>query len=126
MNIGFGWGDPIGVFGVVLLIILIGSVSSWLKVRAQQATLREAIRSGQPVDPALLGTIERDRIDPRGLMIGGLVTVAVAIALPVFGWQIGRVSGDAEVFGVMLGVAAFPGLVGLALLLGAALAGRGR
>ena len=118
MNIDFGWGDPISLFGFVLIIILIGSVSSYLKVRAQQKTLREAIRAGQPIDPALLGSLERDSgADPRSLRIGGLVTLAVAVALVLFGWQIGRVAGDDEVFGVMIAVAAFPALIGIALLI---------
>ena len=126
MNIDFGWGDPISLFGFVLIIILIGSVSSYLKVRAQQKTLREAIRAGQPIDPALLGSLERDSgADPRSLRIGGLVTLAVAVALVLFGWQIGRVAGDDEVFGVMIAVAAFPALIGIALLIASTTAKRG-
>ena len=125
MNIDFGWGDPISVFGFVLIIILIGSVSSYLKVRAQQKTLREAIRAGQPIDPALLGSIGREgSVDPRGLRIGGLVTLAAAVALVLFGWQIGRVAGDDEVFGVMVAVAAFPALIGIALLVGSSMVKR--
>ena len=122
MDMNFGFGTPIGVFTFVLLIILIGNVFSWLRTRAQMETMREAIRSGQPIDPSILAALEpHERDARRGFLVGGLVTLAVAVALVVFGWQIARVTGDDQVAGVMLAVSAFPGLIGVALLIGAAL-----
>ena len=117
----FGWGVPPGVFGFVILLVLIGSVTSWLKTRAEQATLREAIRAGQPIDPHLLASLQDSPKRTReGLRIGGFVTIAVAIALVGFGFLLERASGDDQILLVMSGVALFPGLVGVALLLASA------
>ena len=125
MDFGFGWDAPLGVFGFVILIILIGNLFSWLKVRAQQETLREAIRSGQPLDPSIVETLDSGRRENReGLFVGGLITLAAAAALVLFGWQMGRVADEPDLLGVMLAVAAFPALVGIALLVTAAVTRR--
>ena len=117
----FGWGVPSGVFGFVILLILIGSVTSWLKTRAEQATLREAIRAGQPIDERLLSSLQDSPKHTReGLRVGGFVTIAAGIALVGFGYSLERASGDDQILLVMSGVALFPGLIGVALLLAAA------
>lgn len=110
------WYSGMGVFGFVIAIILIGSFFSYLKERSRTDLIREAMRSGQPIDPALFEDL-RDSSERGGLMVGGLITMAVAIGLLIFGYQIGVAEGDKEVFEIFKGIAAIPGLVGVALFL---------
>lgn len=114
------WGSPVLLLGFIVLLVAFGGLFSWLKTRAEQATLREAIRSGQPIDPEALRMIGEQPRDRRaGLLTGGLVTIAVALALVVFGLVVGRTEGDPSVFPIMAAIAGFPGLVGIALLIAA-------
>lgn len=112
------YGAPIGVFGFVILIILIGSVFSYLKVRSNNETIRRLAETGQPIDPTLLSHLNRDgeASSGGGMLVGGVITLAVAVALYLFGQQIGAVSGDDEVGPIFRAIALFPALIGGALV----------
>lgn len=112
------WGfPPLGVFGFIVAIVFIASLFSFLKARSAHETIRQLAASGQPIDRSLLKSIEGDDQDNGlGLVVGGTVTLAVAVALVLFGQQIGVIAGDDEVGPVLRAVAVFPGLIGLALL----------
>ncbi|GGD02359.1 hypothetical protein [Aquisalinus flavus] len=120
------WQAPMGVFTFVILIVLINGLFHWLKVRSQQQTLREAIKSGVQIDPEALKAVAVSRNDdsPGGRVFVGLILVAVACALMFFGYQIGRADGDPEVFTIFQGIAAFPGLIGVVFLISAPFARR--
>lgn len=119
---GFGifGGAPLGVFGFVVLLALIGGVSSWLKVRAVQETIQAAIQAGTPLDPAtireLKGTGDTDD-GPANYGLVGLILLAVAAALIVFGAAVGLGGEGDKAFYVFIGIAAFPGLIGVAFLI---------
>jgi len=82
----------IGLWTFILAIILIGSLFDYLKSRSRNEVIREALKSGQPLDPE---TLKDFRSDDRGrLIIGGLVTMAVAMGLVFMGYQIGKTDGD--------------------------------
>ena len=113
----FGYGQ-IGVFGFVLAIILIGSFFNYLKIRSNNETIRALAASGQSVDPELLNHLGREsRETGPGMMIGGFITLAVAVGLYFFGMQIGAVTGDEELGPVFRAIAMIPGFVGAALLI---------
>lgn len=113
----FGWGQPISVFGFVILIVLIGSLFSWLKTRSQQETIREAIKAGIELDPDMLNKLESSSGGKGGIMLGGMICIAVAVALVFFGYQIGKVETDEQILTIFLGIAGFPFMVGVVLLL---------
>lgn len=112
------WDQPVGLWGFIIIIVLIGSVTSYMKYKSRNDLMKEALRSGQEIDPAILEDLKDPDGDGSGLMIGGAVTLAVAVGLVIMGYQIGKVEGDDEIFEVMKGVAAIPGLIGIVLLIG--------
>ena len=115
------WGSPVLLLGFVLLLALFGGVTALLKTRSEQATLREAIRAGQPIDASLLSRVEASPRQTReGLRTGGFVTIAVALALIGFGLVMNRATGDEQIALVMSGIALFPGLIGASLILASA------
>lgn len=107
----------ISVFGFVIAIVLIGSLFNYLQERSRNETLRDLAAKGHPIDPETLRSLRKDRSSTAGLLTGGFVTIAVAAALIVFGRVLGSIDGDQEVATVFLGISAFPGFVGIALLL---------
>jgi len=117
-------GDLVLIFGFVIAIILINAIAHVMRVNAQQKTIREALASGQTLDAKTvkaLGIRERDDEGSRGgLATGGLILIAAAAALVIFGFMLNIASGEDEIIPVMIGVSAFPGLIGVALLLVAA------
>ncbi|NNU15765.1 hypothetical protein HK107_05455 [Parvularcula sp. ZS-1/3] len=111
-------GAPIGVFGFVILIILIGSFFSFMKVRSNNETIKALAQSGQPIDPKLLAHLGREDGNSRGgMLVAGVIVLFVAAGLYFFGQQIGAATGDEEVGPVFLGIATLVGFVGGGLLL---------
>ena len=49
----------------------------------------------------------------------GLILVAVAAALALFGFVVGAVSSDGQAFPILAAIGAFPGLIGVAFLIAA-------
>lgn len=109
---------PIGVFGFVLALVLMNGIFSVLKTRAVQATMREAIKNGQDIDPGLLRSIEEEEDrNGGGSITAGLILMAVAVGLVFLGHQIEKVEQDEPVFEIMLGVAGIPFLIGVVLFI---------
>ncbi|MEL6362526.1 MAG: DUF6249 domain-containing protein [Pseudomonadota bacterium] len=110
------WGPGFGLWGFILLIILITSFFGYLRARSRNELIREALRSGQEIDPQLFREIGEED-GAGGPLTGGFVTLAVALGIIVLGYQISNVSGEEEVFEVMKGAAAIPGFIGIALII---------
>jgi hypothetical protein len=119
MEFSLGQFGEIGVFTFVILIIFIGSLFHYLRVRSTNQTLRRLAESGQPIDRDLLHSVRASDGDggPASYFTGGLVTLAVAAALYFFGQEIGTITGDEQVGPVMKAVAIFPAFIGGALLI---------
>lgn len=128
MDIDFfdSWHQPIGVFTFVILLVFIGSFFSYLKQRQKTELLKEAMRSGQTIDPALLKDLKSEEDDGSGGVTAGFILIAVAVGLVFMGYQIGKVEGDEEVFAIMQGVAAIPGLIGVVLIVGGLISKAGK
>ncbi len=115
---------PIGsimFFGMIAAIVI---VPRWLKVREReslQATIRAAIEKGQPLPPEMIEAISRDaRPTPSGGrdLRTGVILLCVAAAFVAMGYAGGYLGeDDTDAFGWLVGVAAFPGFVGLAFLI---------
>lgn len=116
IHLNEGWYAGPGLWGFVILIVLIGSFFSYMKTRSRNEVIREALRAGQPLDPAVFDELKNGD-DKGGLIIGGLILMAVASGLLILGYQIGVTDGDKEIFGIMKGVAAIPGLIGVVLFI---------
>lgn len=113
----FEYGQ-VGVFGFVILIVLIGSLFQYLKVRSNNETIRTLAQSGQPIDPQLLRHLHSEESSSSvGLFVGGVITFAVAAALYLFGAQLGAATGDPEIGPVFRAIAIFPAFIGGGLLL---------
>ncbi len=107
--------EALAVFLFLAAIIVAGI---WYGIRereAQHETLRHMIKSGQPVDQALMDKLlgGSKRLD-RDLKIAGLIVLFVAPGLALLGWFVSLQS--AEWLLPMLGVSALVGCVSIGLL----------
>lgn len=111
---------PLGFFAMIVAIV---AIPAWLKSRDRrdmQGTLRTAIDKGQPLPPDVVEALGKDaaRAVPsaaRDLRVG-VIWLAVAVGVTVFGWAMSFADGDSEIFYVMSGMAAIPGFIGLAFI----------
>ena len=98
--------------GAVLIAIQLARL---VRASMQHRTIREAISRDSDAVPALLGTIDRDQQQAPGGTNDertGFVLVALGAALLLYS----AVQGDPELVRTLGGAAAFPILVGAALL----------
>jgi hypothetical protein len=114
---------------VMIVLIIFGSIASLFLVPAYlksqerqklQDTLRAAIEKGQPLPPEVIEAMTSDvkvrpKPSPQRDLRVGIVWVGVAVGLAAMGLAISF--EDADALYPMLGVAAFPGFIGLAFIL---------
>jgi Na+/H+ antiporter NhaD/arsenite permease-like protein len=113
---------PITFFAMIAAIVVL---PKYFRARSKQQlmeTLQAAYEKGQPVPPELIESLSveprmaprtpRERADKD--LRGGIITLAIAIALVVFGWALSY--EEDEALYIFAGLAAFPGLIGLALI----------
>ena len=111
----------LGALGFWLFIAAVVVAGIWFdakKREIQQETLRRVVESGQQLDPELIDRLltdnaENERAD-RDLKVGGVITLSVAPGLVVLGYFLGKL--EAQIFGVLLGVALLVAFVGMGLL----------
>ena len=109
---------PLAPFIMVVAII---AIPAWLKSRDRremQATLRAAIEKGQPLPPEIIDAMSKDSVKPpstaqRDLRVG-VIWLAVGMGIAIFAWLIGYQDMDATY--PLMGIAAIPGLIGLAFI----------
>lgn len=115
---GFSVLIPLAPFLMVIAIIVI---PAWLKSKERkemQATLRSAIEKGQPLPPEVIDALSRDNIKTpatagRDLRVG-VILLAVSIGIALFGYAVSFEEWDA--FYPIAGIAAIPGMIGLAFI----------
>ncbi|MCI3133865.1 DUF6249 domain-containing protein [Phenylobacterium aquaticum] len=114
---------------VMIVLIIFGSIASLFLVPAYlksqerqklQDTLRAAIEKGQPLPPEVIEAMTSDvkvrpKPSPQRDLRVGIVWVGVAVGLAAMGLAISF--EDADALYPMLGIAAFPGFIGLAFIL---------
>ena len=107
-------------FGVIAMIAAIVLVPRYLKSRERmqlQQTLQAAIQSGQPLPPEVVEAITSDRRpppSPQRDIRQGVIWLAVAVGLAAFGVAAGMDDPDASYW--LMGIAAFPGFIGVAFI----------
>lgn len=110
---------PATVFGSVVLIVWVIVSNRTRRNREVLETVRTAIQSGQSMTPETIRALGVEQKKKGGDLRWGIILVAIALAFITLGYTIGAVDGgdSEEAFVIMTGVAAFPGLVGVALIL---------
>ncbi len=109
---------PLAPFIMVVAII---AIPAWLKSRDRremQATLRAAIEKGQPLPPEIIDAMSKDSAKPpstahRDLRVG-VIWLAVGLGIAAFAWLMGY--EDMDFTYPLMGLAAIPGMIGLAFI----------
>ncbi|MNE14471.1 hypothetical protein D3C77_453620 [compost metagenome] len=109
---------PVAFFIMIAAIVI---VPNWLKSRDRremQGTLRSAIEKGQPLPPEVIESITKDNVKPPATaardLRTGVIMLAVAIGVAIMGYGVSFNHMDA--FYVLSGLAAIPGMIGLAFI----------
>ena len=111
---------PLAPFLMVVAIVLTVFYFNSKNKRAVLDTVREAARNGQTLDAETIKALGMpQKKNEGGDLKSGLILIAIAAALIVLGFAIGSVDpGDAdEIIPIMTAVAAFPGFIGVVLVL---------
>jgi hypothetical protein len=114
---------PISLFAMIAVIVV---APRWLKSQERQKmadTLRAAIERGQPLPPEVVEALATDvkpKPSPERDLRTGLIWLGVAVGLAAMGVAIGFDEPDWTY--PMIGVACFPGFIGLAFVVMALLA----
>lgn len=100
------------VFASIALVITAAFYFNYRKRRVVYDAIQVAIEKTGAVDPALVEAIMRENVGPNADLRKGIVLIAIAAAIGMLGFLI----PEEQAVGPMLGVAAFPGFVGLAYI----------
>lgn len=101
---------PLVVFSALAIIMIAAFFFSYRKRRIVYDAIKVAIEKTGAVDAALVEAIIRDKVGPNADLRKGIVLIATAAAFVALGYSI----PDEDAIGPMLGVASFPGFIGLA------------
>jgi hypothetical protein len=115
-------------FGAIVAIIVLPKYLRMREREALQATIRLAIEKGQPLPPEIIDAMSKG-VRPlpsatRDLRVG-IVWLGVAAGFVGLGYALGYSDDAGDAFWPLMGVAAFPGFIGIAFLL-MALVSRGK
>lgn len=125
MDIPHGMIPLVLMWGAIVAIILIGSITSYMNRQSHYRILEKLVEKGQPIPPEYLSIGRRyDRY--RGSIGGGIFLMCIGVAIFIFFWALfgGGVVADMWNPGVdprgsgwlpFIGI--FPFMVGLARLL---------
>lgn len=104
-----------------IMVVAIVAIPAWLKSRDRremQETLRRAIEKGQPLPPEVIESITRNNVKPPATaardLRTGVIMLSVAIGMGIFGYAISFY--EAEAMYALSGLAAIPGMIGLAFI----------
>ncbi len=103
---------PLVVFGSIALIAFFAFHFSYKKRLVVYDAIRVAIEKTGNADPQLIDAIVRENVGRNADLRRGILLIAIAVAFIALGYSI----PEEEALGPMLGVAAFPGLIGLAFI----------
>jgi len=105
---------PAIVFGSMVLVFWIIFANGAKKRAAELETVRTVVDKTGELTPDLVAAIGRPQRYKNADLRKGLILIAIAIAFAALGQM---VPADEHAAGPMLGVALFPGLVGLVYVL---------
>ncbi|WP_278070830.1 DUF6249 domain-containing protein [Brevundimonas sanguinis] len=105
-----------------IMVIAIVAIPAWLKSRDRremQATLRSAIEKGQPLPPEVIDSISKENAKPPATaardLRTGVILLSVAVGVALFGYAVSFAEMDA--YYPIVGIAAIPGMIGLAFII---------
>ncbi len=104
---------PFIIFTALAVIIVSAFYFSYKKRRVVYDAIKVAIEKTGSIDPALVEAIIRDNVGPYADLRKGVILIAVAAAFVILGYNI----PDDEALRPMIGVASFPGLIGVSYIL---------
>jgi len=108
-------GEWIGFTSVVAPVVLL-AVFFWFRYktrREMQDTIRLAMEKGQELSPELIDRLGHPKAPKDKDLRLGVIWIAVAIGTAMLGLAI----PEEEATGPLLGIAAFPGAIGIAYLI---------
>jgi hypothetical protein len=103
---------PLFVFSALAIIMVAAFFFSYRKRRIVYDAIKVAIEKTGTVDAALVEAIIRDKVGINADLRKGIVLIATAAAFIALGYSI----DEQEAIGPLLGVASFPGFIGLAYI----------
>lgn len=103
---------PIALFASIVFIVWLVSYFNNKKRIVAHDTLRHAIDQGQQVSPELIEKMSLLTDPVRSDLRRGVLFLAVGVAFLIFGGMVG--AEEPESFRAIVGIAAFPILIGLA------------
>ncbi len=101
---------PIALFAAIAATLIAAAFFSYKKRRVVYDAIKVAIEKTGQVDAALVEAIIRDKVGPYADLRKGIILIAIAGAFVILGFSV----DEEEAIRPMIGVASFPGLVGLA------------
>ncbi|PWE17373.1 hypothetical protein DDZ18_06725 [Marinicauda salina] len=109
---------PVSLFLMVVAIVWVSMHFASKNRQNVLETVREAARSGQQLTPETIRALGMPKKTGGGDLKAGAIMIAIALALLVLGGSIAAVEPEeaSEVMPIMAGVAAFPGFIGVVLL----------
>ena len=104
---------PFIIFTALAVIIVSAFYFSYKKRRVVYDAIKVAIEKTGSIDPALVEAIIHYNVGPYADLRKGVILIAVAAAFVILGYNI----PDDEALRPMIGVASFPGLIGVSYIL---------
>jgi len=104
---------PLGFFASIALIFIFAFHYGHRKQQEVQETIRKAAEGGSALTPDLVRSIGAPKAPSNTDLRRGIILITIALAIIVLGWSFEGVDEDMLSF---VGIAAFPGLVGVAYL----------
>jgi len=103
---------PLFVFSALAIIMVAAFFFSYRKRRIVYDAIKVAIEKTGTVDAALVEAIIRDKVGINADLRKGIILVATALAFVMLAFMI----DEAEAIRPLMGVASFPGFIGLAYI----------
>ncbi len=108
--------DTLIVFGSFTLMVCVPMALALYFRARNRRTVFDAVKliseRGEPVAPELIEALVQDKASPYADLRRGVVFLSIAVATGVFA----VVLGEGDAIRPLLGIAAFPGLIGLAYI----------
>lgn len=107
---------PISLFAMIAAIVIVPRYLKSLERQKLQDTLRASIEKGAALPPEVIEALTSDvkKPSPYRDLRAGIVWLGIAVGFAAMGFAVSFEEPDALY--PMLGVAAFPGFIGLALI----------
>lgn len=108
---------PISFFVMIAAIVIVPRYFRSLERQKMAETVRAAIERGQPLPPEVIAALTADTKRPRAPrndLRRGVTLVAVALGLVVMGLVLGQ--SEPHALHGLVGAAAIPGFIGLAMI----------